>query len=489
MNTPETLPEKKEVTFLILSIQPEHAARIYAGRKKYELRKKVTSVPISYVFLCENGFGITGCFEVGEILREERNKLWTRTGELGTSRKRFLRYFSQHAVGNAIEVLNPVHFKKAMSVRELREHYERFSPPQSSLIVRKDHPLFEILEKKRLSAFKSIRKVELKAIQEDHRDDYKSLIREHVGSHYDEIDESFAEANLRIHDLGYDPSGFFTERKEVLTIWSDKTPIGFTTLTYKRGGSVKSGPTMLYAEFRNAGYGVATRSSIETYARRQGMRKVYCTCPADKYEVMKYLLASGYRVEAHLELHYSSEHSELVLGKVIGPNVGAKALRLPNNDDYGRIQKINHFEPNQLVENIQTMFGTGWVGVSKSFVRQLINDAKESETVNYAGKTKFLICVKGEKDCIASAILLPKRGGALKAFVLRATANAATLRRLINACEQKAITLQRRKIYFLHPLTDHQIVDLLISRNYVVEGILRAPYVQGRDVVVLSKFL
>ncbi len=47
MNTPETLPEKKEVTFLILSIQPEHAARIYAGRKKYELRKKVTSVPIS----------------------------------------------------------------------------------------------------------------------------------------------------------------------------------------------------------------------------------------------------------------------------------------------------------------------------------------------------------------------------------------------------------------------------------------------------------
>jgi predicted transcriptional regulator/RimJ/RimL family protein N-acetyltransferase len=489
MKPQQTKPREKERTFVILSIQPEHATRIYAGKKKYELRKKVTSVPFSHVFLCENGSGITGCFETGSILREERKTLWKHTGELGTSRKRFLRYFSQHAIGNAIEVLNPVRFKQELSIEELREQYPRFTPPQSSMIVRKDHPLYETLEKRRRMAFKSVRKVELKRILDSQRDDYKSLIQEHVGSHYDEIDKSFAEANLRIHDLGRDPSGFFTEKKEVLTIWSNKTPVGFTTLTYKRGGSVKSGPTILYSEFRKRGYGAATRASIETYARRQGMRKVYCTCPADNFEVMKYLLASGYRVEAHLELHYSSDHSELVFGKVIGPNVGAKALKLPTNDESGRIQKVDHFQLEPLVESIQSMFGSGWVTASKTFVKQLINDAREAETVKYAGKPKFLICVKGQEKCIASAILLPKRGGSLKAFLLRATANKATLRRLINACEQRAIKLQRRKIYFLHPLPDHEIVDLLTSRNYVVEGVLRAPYVEGRDVVVVSKFL
>ncbi|MFS8085849.1 MAG: hypothetical protein ACMG6H_09480, partial [Acidobacteriota bacterium] len=92
-------------------------------------------------------------------------------------------------------------------------------------------------------------------------------------------------------------------------------------------------------------------------------------------------------------------------------------------------------------------------------------------------------------QCVGAAILLPKRGGAVKTLIVRGTNDSGSLLKLIKGAENLANEQQRRKIYFLHPIGDHQFVDLLISQRYQAEGLLREPYVAGRDVVVYSRFL
>src|SRR5882724_10834314 len=98
-------------TSIILSIRPEHAARIYNGTKRFELRKILPRASFNHVFLYENGsVGITGSFEVGQILHMCIQDLWKAVGFEATSKERFFTYFRDYQKGYAIEVRNPVRF-------------------------------------------------------------------------------------------------------------------------------------------------------------------------------------------------------------------------------------------------------------------------------------------------------------------------------------------------------------------------------------------
>lgn len=476
---------------IILSIHPEHAARIYKGAKRFELRKMLPKAPFSRVYLYENGsVGITGYFDVGNILHEDIDELWKEVGFEATSRERFFKYFSGKKKGYAIEVRNPVRFTSLISPTELKETCPTFVPPQGAMIMDQEHPLYELLDNKRKSSSSKNRQVSLRRIADDQRDLYRKEIKTYVGPNYEEIDSSFAEANLRTHDLGHDPTGFFTLRKEVLTILSKRNqPIGFTTLTYKRGGSVKTGPTILFKEYQNKGYGRATRTAIEDHVRSQKMRKVYCTAPQSSFEVIKYLLSSGYRVEAHLDRHYARDHGDIVFGKLIGPGVEQQKLRKPDSDRHGKLCKPDYFEKGELAKAIKSLFAKTWFKIDLEFAQKIVDDSLDDNASGYEEKPKWLACLSDGDICIGAAILLPKRGGAIKTLVVRGTSDRGSLKRLIKSAEELAKEQSRRKIYFLHPIADHEVIDLLIDGGYLPEGLLRAPYVDGRDVVVYSKFL
>ena len=304
--SPKTEHKGRRSAALLLSIRPEHAHRIFAGSKRYELRKVLPVAGFNRVFLYETGgAGVVGWFDVGEIFRQPIGKLWKTVGNAATSHDRFVAYFSNAQEGYAIAIRNARRFQHPISANGLNGDRLKLQPPQSFIILERGQPFWTLLESERQRTLRrEMPTVRLKKITSSQRALYKKQVMKHVGANYEGIDETFAEANLRIHDLGFDPAGFFTTRKEVLSINNERhVCIGFTTLTYKSGGCVKTGPTILLPQYRSRGYGQATRKAIEEHAVRLKARKLYCTCPETSEGTTRYLIASGMRVEAHLANH------------------------------------------------------------------------------------------------------------------------------------------------------------------------------------------
>lgn len=478
---------------VLLSIKTEHMQRIFAGAKHYELRKSIPSVPFKRVFLYETGgAGIVGCFDVGRIIKAPKAELWKQVGNAATTKDRFDSYFSSAKEGYAIEILNPVRFEGPVTIEQLNGEFVQLTPPQSFVVLDPGQPLHRILESERSQslALRPSVNLQLKAIRQNQREDYRRLVTKHVGAQYDDIDDSFVSSTLKIHDLGFDPSGFFTSKKQVLGIFKKKTCLGFTTLTYKSGGCVKTGPTILYRQFRGKGFGVATRKAIEAYLRPLNIRKIYCTCPDTAEATIKYLLASGMRIEAHLERHYSRAHNELVFGKLLLADDPGQHRSYDAEVAEGDIAEAEVFHRKQLVSDFRAMFGKTWSPVSSKFAAQVVAQGTEQRVSarHHHNKPKRLVCLGSGSRCIGSVVLLPKRGGAVKGLLLRMTDHENSLRKLVDAALTCAAGLNGRKLYFLHPIEDATVLMVLRGAGFSAEGLLRAPYVPGQDVVIYSKY-
>jgi|SRR5579863_1944029 len=479
-------------TALLLSIRPQHAHRIFEGSKHFELRKVLPTTSFGRVFLYETGgAGIVGWFDVGEIIKKPINQLWTTVGTAATTREAFYSYFAQVTEGFAIKIKDAHRFQNPVNASKLNGDRLKLLPPQSFIILESGQPLYMFLEAERQATLRDdLPRLKLKKIKRAQRKAYEKLVLKHISPNYEGIDESFARANLKIHDLGFDPAGFFTTKKEVLAVHNSRGAcVGFTTLTYKSGRCVKTGPTVILRQYRRRGYGQATRRAIEGRVGNLQMRKIYCTCPDTADETIRYLLASGMRVEAHLECHYAATHNELVFGKLIVsdensvPPVAALASRK------GSVAEASSFGRAPLIRAVQLMFGKTWSPVSSRFVRELLKQAVEVQAPQHHEKPKRLVCLRTGKSCGAAIVLLPKRGGAVKGLLLRTTSHEPSLRELVSRALKEVVQLNGRKLYFLHPVADASAVVFLKANGFRAEGLLRAPYVPGQDVIVMSRFV
>lgn len=481
------------VTALLLSIRPEHAHRIFAGSKHYELRKIVPAAKFGRVFLYETGgTGIVGWFDVDRMIKQDIATLWKTVGTAATSRDRFDRYFASAREGYAIAVSNPQRFTAPVSIKELNGDRFKLQPPQSFILLEPGQPLWSLLESERQKTLKSAfpKSVALKPITTRQRATYTSLVTKHVGANYQDIDRTFAQANLRIHDLGFDPSGFFTTKKEVLGVYNDRSNcIGFTTLTYKSGGCVKTGPTILLPRYRSRGYGQATRKAIEQHVLRSKARKLYCTCPETSEETIRYLLASGMRIKAHLANHYSTDHNELVFGKLLVTDDTSFPMVGPTQPIACGIIDPDRMNRQALVRDFKEMFERIWPPVSDGFVTRLLKEALDEKATEHNQKPKRLICIGTAERIFAAVVLLPKRGGAVKGLLLRKTNDRNAFREIVEKSMEMTRHLGGRKLYFLHPVNDAESLLLLKEHGFQAEGLLLAPYVPGQDVTVMTRFV
>jgi hypothetical protein len=129
-----------------------------------------------------------------------------------------------------------------------------------------------------------------------------------------------------------------------------------------------------------------------------------------------------------------------------------------------------------------------WFPVPEAFGRMVVGDARRRESDTYEFKPKVLVPAVSAKHVVAAVVLLPKRGGSMKGLLLSSTAHRPSITRMVERAESIAVEWQRRKLYFLHPLLDTPIIELLLAAGYSAEGLLRAPYRARQDVLVLSKF-
>jgi predicted transcriptional regulator/RimJ/RimL family protein N-acetyltransferase len=487
------IPGKEGRKFaILLSIKSEHARRIFERSKHYELRKVLPKVDFGRVFLYESGgAGVVGCFDVEQRIHASIPELWREVGTAATTKDRFDTYFAHAKHGTALKIAAPIKFAEPLSVRAATSSSVHLAVPQSAMTLEEGQPLLNLLENLREQALsQSQPSVTLRPIRDTEKDHYRELVLRHIAPNYAGIDETFADNNLAIHEQGFDPTGYFTTKKEVLTICNGgDRAIGFTTLTYKSGRCVKSGPTILFKGKRGRGYGLATRRAIEERAIALQCRKIYCTCPQNSERVLRYLLSAGMRIEAHLERHYSPKHNELVLGKLLTEDEAGEPLAETLSTQKGEIVDPASLNRKRLIADFRKMFELTWSPVTERLAQAIIHQSIDAQADEPRQKPKRLVAIARNTHCIGAISLLPKRGGAVKGVLLRSTNYPPSINALLDAAVDAAKSFGGRKIYFLHPVLDDACILLLRSRGFRAEGLIRAPYRPGQDGIVMSRFI
>lgn len=120
--------------FFLLSIKPEYSERIFAGKKKFELRKKRLGIQrgdIVVVYTSSPTQALTGAFvALGEVELPVAT-LWNRhRNRLGISRSGYDQYFEGAEKAVAIPIGRTVRIP-AFSLPDLRRLRPGFTPPQS----------------------------------------------------------------------------------------------------------------------------------------------------------------------------------------------------------------------------------------------------------------------------------------------------------------------------------------------------------------------
>jgi predicted transcriptional regulator len=477
---------------LLLSIQRIHAERIFKGRKLYELRKLLPRGRFRRVYLYESGgSGVVGCFDTEPPIRRSIEELWSIVGEAGTPRERFARYFAGWKNGIALIVRSPVRFRLRIRPAELKRASRSFVAPLSSVFVERGTRLYQLLEGRRRSESRQVG-IRLGALRRQNKAVYRELVTTEISARYDEITPEFANSALRANALGYDPNGIFTRNKKILEIRTiTGRLLGFTTLTFKVGGCVKTGPTVLLPRVRGKGYGVAARTAIARHAADTGARKLYCTCPDNDYRILKHLLRAGFRVEAHLFCHYTRQHGEFVLGQMLSAPSKPRPRRIARNA--GRVELLAQgaATAKSLVNFLSRGFRELWSPLSSRLIRRIVSRADTWLTEErYEEKPLWLVPFgprRNGKRISGVFMLVPKRGGAVKGMLFSNSINRESLTKLIGQVEQEMSRRQRRKLYFVHPFFDGELIAVFQRLGYRTEGVLNEPYGAGDDAAVLSK--
>lgn len=475
---------------IILSIREVHASRIFQGTKRFELRKRLPASGVDRVYLYQSGGqGIVGCFDVERTYSGPVDQLWKLVKGDGTSEERFFNYFEGRLIGFALAIKDVVKFKTPLLPAELRGKETRFTAPMSFMTVPVGSSLYKLLESRRRLETRS-RQVELRPLEQQNEELYIELVTQEIRVNYDEITREFAKAAIRQHKLGFDPNGIFTRSKEVLEVRDvDGELVGFTTLTYKFGGCVKTGPTVLIQRFRGRGYGTAIRAKIRQRAVDKGMRKLYCTCADSARDVLSYLLKSGFRVEAHLAAHYKVDSGEFVLGDLLPEAVRVQPFNTIGDIDCVTIES-GSLDSKTLPVTFQQLMKTGGFPITGDMASMIIRSAAGPMAKVYEEKPLKLVFLRDKAKVLRGVVMLvPKRGGSIKGVVAIDRASRESAVAILGECELVARALARRKIFYLHPILDHSILEVFYEQGYNSEGIVRAPYMPGVDCIVMSKLI
>lgn len=119
----------------LISIKPQFAEMIFAGKKTVELRRvppKANAGDLALVYVSSPTKELQGCFEVARIDSGSPNALWRRCGkQSGISRQVFMDYFCGKAVAHALVIERAWKLPAAVRLSSLRKQRGGFRPPQN----------------------------------------------------------------------------------------------------------------------------------------------------------------------------------------------------------------------------------------------------------------------------------------------------------------------------------------------------------------------
>lgn len=108
---------------ILLSIKPEYAEKILNGTKRFEYRRALyrNKDVRSVVLYATKPVGkVVGEFEVGGVIADNPESLWTSTKKhSGITKQFFMSYFENRRTAFAIKVTNPTRYDEPLSLCDL----------------------------------------------------------------------------------------------------------------------------------------------------------------------------------------------------------------------------------------------------------------------------------------------------------------------------------------------------------------------------------
>lgn len=497
---------------IILAIDERFAEQIYSGEKVFEFRKTPIPRNLNYVLLLENGTReLSGGFRVKEVHERRVNDLWTEFGEGVSSYERFFEYYDDWNEGIAIEIGSTERFKEPISVEYLNSEETGLTVPEQFHFVYLTEKVLPLIatESELIQEFLPITEsttldrfgtntaqdgnssLNFRPMLPKEEDTFKRLFLDSpVPDAYAEISEEFVDHIIQSHNKGNDPYGYFTLKKKVYTLLERREIIGFTTTTWKRGNSVKYGPTMLKDSKQGLGMGPKLRKLIDSRLTFEGVRKSYSTIPDNAPHAYKYLLKSNYEIEAHMRSQYHEDHGELVFGKVLNGGIPERGL----NQERKQVERVSFQIGSQDFDHIDEFIidkASPWYdGIDLEFVRSIIDAEKRGLAAAFSkkGKRIYIGHSADEIRCIAIASL--KRGGGVKVSPVFSEVMGEALRTFWHRLEGDLMEVDNvRKIYTHIPVLDQEMVSFFRKEGFKPEGLLREPYKDGIDMVFLGKLV
>lgn len=121
---------------IILSIQPKHAAKIFSGLKKVELRrtrpKYLVNGALALIYVTSPVRSLAGAFKVTHVTERPLEDLWKMVrNKAGLTYREFKRYYGGVSVGTGIFFQKVWSFPEPLSLEDLRDELLKFLPPRA----------------------------------------------------------------------------------------------------------------------------------------------------------------------------------------------------------------------------------------------------------------------------------------------------------------------------------------------------------------------
>ena len=476
---------------VILSIFSRHAADIYEGKKRAELRKSFTSSGVSMVFLYEtNPIGaVTGVVFLSSASKLPVKDAVVRAEKLGVPPERASSYFEGRSEGWVLGIGHAFQFKKSISLKDLQNLNHYFRVPQVFAYLDRFEGLSQFLLSK--ATIQISKYLKLISIHRREHDEFRELVMDTVGSSYEGIDDGFVSEILSPSQSK--DADFSSERKEVKAFVIGKLRVGYTVLTLKRHGAIKTGPTVFLPAFRGLGLGLIARQKIESYAKRAGFHSIYCTCPDSRPSVVAYLATSGMTICAILKNHLGSDRNEYVLVKQLEGSSSLrtnsfKMAKAGNTKDRKNLEIIE-FKNNagNLDEKLQARIEKFLVRVSelcyfklgKSDVVRVFNGLRNHEKFGEEpnSKSKRLFFARARNgQIIGVAVFTHKRSSMVKINWFSETDNPICLTAVF---ETVRVLTKSRRYYTTIGMGFPRTLLALVELGFGFEGRLPNPFGAG----------
>ncbi len=381
-----------------------------------------------------------------------------------------------------VDIDTAVRFEEPVSFRSLATLNHYLTVPQAFSYLTPYESTTHVLMTELVRALVAKKMVQLRHLRSGKRQqEFATLIVETVGDSYAEIDADFIEQVFDQDQAGRAP--FSTATKTVYEIVVGEMCIGYTCLTKKHYSALKSGPTVLRPQFRGVGLGRAVREVIEAKAMAEGARKLYCTCPADRQDVLRYLVEGGLEIEARLRRHLAVGRDEYVLGKILREGEEGRIELRQARRRVARVVRIEAGDErvNGAVEYFLAWLKAWYFAPHASMREDIMEGMKLAEANAPAARKpkEMLVALSPRGQFRAVVLCTRKRSDMVKMNVVSDADDGHAIRAIVDRVHAELGA--PRRVYCTAPTHMMSTCRHLRDAGMRVEGFLAAPFQSDVD--------